>query len=256
VALLALAAVVAGGTDQSAVAAQPIPRPGAGLGDSTAAPLGTPVTLQLPPGYTLVEIRGGASDNYLACVSEDVPEDDPACALARGPYEVTLVLRLDPAAYRTGQDSNRGACQAGDAGTWSGWVLPSEGGAAQTIMVPIMSCRTADGGTTPILELPAPSAAQLSSSTPAVIGTSTSGLIEFTVGGYCLNVSRDIPDETHRYNAGVITRDPGLLRILAAIQGKDFNLYDSKDFIQEVIWDYTDGDGLTQAAINELMALP
>lgn len=219
---------------------------GPGLGDDGRSPAGTPVRLALPAGYALEAIRGGFTEDYVDfCVSSDDPAASPVCSAARGGYEVTLVLRFDPAAYVRAQDSNRSSCT--DAPRWGGWVLTSDTGEAQNILVPGLAC-AAEGGATPILDLPPPPASALAARGPATV--------EFTLGGYCLNLSRHVPDDEQPFSTGVITNDPGLLRILAAIEPKNLYLEDSQDVIQDVVWNYTDGDGLTPDELQRLAELP
>lgn len=245
-AMLLVALSVWSGVASTPLAAQIPGQPGPGLGDSAGLPAGVPVSLTLPGGYTLQSLRGGFSEAYLRdCVFEEDAPRRPVCSAARGVFEVTLVMRFDPGAYVPGQDSNRGACRSGAAGEWSGWLLASEDGRGQNILLPAFTCVTANGGVTPVLEIP-----------PPPTGAAAGSTVEFTLSGYCLNLSRDVPDEDYPYGTGVITSDPGLRLILAAIAGKNLYLSVSRSFIQDALWNYTDGDGLTQELLDELAALP
>lgn len=213
---------------------------GQGLGEAPGAPLGQPVNLKLPAGYTLIGLRGGATLDYIVnCYGEPEARSRPQCSAALGGFDVTLVLRFDAARYVPGQDSNRAACA--DEPVWGSWILESADGEAQNLLVPVAHCQAVDGGRTPLLTLPPPT------------GEAT---VEFTIGGYCLNLSRDVPGDEATFRTGVITGDAGLIEIVNAIRLKDLYLGDNQDVIQDVIWDYTDFGELDAESFARLAALP
>lgn len=213
---------------------------GPGLGDAPGAPGGQTVNLKLPAGYTLIGLRGGATLEYIVnCFGEAEARTRPQCSAALGGFDVTLVLRFDAASYVPGQDSNRAACV--DDPAWGGWILDSADGEAQNLLVPAAHCRAADGSRTPLLTLPPPTGA---------------ATVEFTIGGYCLNLSRDVPGDEAAFRTGVITGDAGLIEIINAIRLKDLYLGDNQDIIQDVIWDYTDFGELGAESFARLAALP
>jgi hypothetical protein len=209
------------GAEQSAV------RPGPGLGPSKDEPSGQAISPVLPPGYQLARVRGD---------SGDVP--------ARGgAFDIALVLSFDAATFE-GQNSNRSACVAEP--VWRGWLLPSEDGEAQNIWAPVAACRTVAGTETPILDLPVPSDDSL------VDGL---GTLEVSVGGYCVNLDRDLPGAGHSYVTGVFSDDPGLLQVLGVIADKNLEDFGNISTIQDVIWDYTDFEGLTPEDLERLAAM-
>lgn len=214
--------------------------PGPGLGDSLAHPSGRPVDLKLPPGYGLMLIRGSvAEDYYLSCLEFNHRDPSPRCRYVRGFFELTLVLAFDPRAAAPGPSSTHGFCT--EAPAWGGWVLVSEDSSAQNVVVPVELCTTADGSVTPVLDLPS---------------RTTAGTVELSIGGYCLNLARSIPDESHRFLAGVATDDPGLGLVVGAIVAKDLYESSSQSTVQDIIWDYTDfGEG-PELRLGELAALP
>jgi hypothetical protein len=207
--------------------AQEGPRPGPGLGPSKDNPSGEPIILILPAGYTLERIQGDSGDV-------------PARA---GAFDLALVLKFDAASYQ-GQSDNRGACASEE--EWIGWLLPSHNDQAQNIWVPTIACRTDAGALMPLLDLPVPSGGQ------AEQGTAT---VAFSVGGYCVNLDRDPPEEGHSYEVGVSSDDRGLLTVLSMIVTKDLEDFGNISTIQDVIWDYTDFDGLPSENLARLAAL-
>lgn len=248
--------VVAGATSPSSglatLAPQSAPRTGPGIGDSPGVPGGAPIRLALPSGYALDSIRGGSSAAYdEQCYDFDPTSPPPSCRYSLGLFTATLILRFDPARYVAGQDSNRDQCRsdpAADAEPFSGWLLVSEDGQAQNIWVTTSLCTTRDGRVTPVLDLPTPSAAIL-----AAPGVST---VLFSIAGHCVNLSRSVPGEANRFGEGVATDEPGLAQIRRLIRGKNLLLEESQSVIQDVVWDYSDIDGVTDDDVRRLSSLP
>lgn len=246
-------ATAAANSEGRAVAAlQPGPRTGPGIGDSKETPGGAPITLALPPGYTLDSIHGDSSEAYDdACYDFD-PADPPAvCRYSYGLFTATLTLCFDPTRYVAGRDSNRDQCRSDPATApepFSGWLLVSEDGEAQNIWLTTDVCTTRDGRVTPVLDLPAPPAGTLASR-----GIST---VLFTVAGHCVNLSRHVPGDEHTFGVGVATNEPGLRQIWQIIRNKNLYSEESQSIIQDIVWDYSDIDGVTREDVSRLNALP
>lgn len=248
--------------------------PGPGLGESAARPSGTPVDLKLPPGYSLVGIRGGNSEAFFeecpGLFSGGTAPLPPQCQQVRGPFSVTLTLQYDPAAIgeagwqraaSTAMEADEpmlGCLTNPPSNLWTGWVLVA-GGEAQNIWVPVYSCLTTDGTYTPILDLPrTPSANGPGDESLGMASTQSPSTVELTLGGYCLNASRSAPGDSDVYDVGVLSDDPRLGEILAAIEGKNLNglVGETQSEIQLFVWKYTDGEGLTAEDLDKLRALP
>lgn len=247
--VIAIAAALPGTTTTSAQAI----RPGPGIGENPGTPTGAPVALSLPPGYTLLDIRGGSSFTGPYCGDPSERAANLAyCAQLLGIFEATLVLRFDPAGYVRGRDRADDDCRRRDQSEekeirWGGWVLIPPSNDVQRLLIPIDVCVRPDGRTTPLVSLPAPSP-------DALAGGPTT--VEVTLSGFCINLRGHVPSSDDHFTASVVTDDAGLVQIVEALRGKTLTDYGDQFEAQSAVWDYTDGEtGLTADILNRIRAL-
>lgn len=76
-----------------------------------------------------------------------------------------------------------------------------------------------------------------------------------TIGTYCCNESRAVPNDTDRYTIGPITDNADLQTIVGITKHKLLDV-SNVNVVQNAVWSVTDGSGLTQSMIDSLNALP
>lgn len=222
-------------------------RPGPGIGDNPGTLAGAPVRLSLPPGYALTAVRGGRANDYFRfCDDFDLRQPPARCALDRGIFELALVFEVDTAALPPGEGLASNC--SGRPVEFSGWVLTSESGESQNILVPVNMCLREDGSAVPMFTYPRPTDAQMRAGGKATV--------ELTLGGYCINLSRHAPSDEDVYQLGVVAADPGLRAAVAVLESKQLLDETIQYEVQNLLWDYTEGLESLQTVLEDLRALP
>jgi hypothetical protein len=76
-----------------------------------------------------------------------------------------------------------------------------------------------------------------------------------TIGVFCCNSTKDVPDNTDTFEIGPVTDNSELQQVVAITKTRHLGPSNST-FVQQVIWNVTDGKGLPQSTIDSLNALP
>jgi hypothetical protein len=76
-----------------------------------------------------------------------------------------------------------------------------------------------------------------------------------TIGVFCCNSTKDVPDNTDTFEIGPVTDNSELQQVVAITKSKHLGPSNST-FIQQVVWNITDSKGLPQSTIDSLNALP
>ncbi len=273
---------------------RPTHPPIAGLGDSDAAPSGTPMKLSLRPGWTLTEVRGGASDELMMrCMMAEPGQRPPECAFDVGMFQVTLRFQRTASA---GADGVFMAALGQDEPPEPLAPLEPEPPLAplepepplaplvpepQEPLAPLQpmdACAaapqwsgwvlTSDGGQNvwvPVWTCLTSDGSytilkdtpRSASATPvfASLRMVASDTYELMLSGFCLNASRHAPGENDTYGLGVLSDDPGLAKMLDAVKGKQFSTITDRMAFQEYLWAYTEGQDLTDADWAAIRAL-
>jgi hypothetical protein len=76
-----------------------------------------------------------------------------------------------------------------------------------------------------------------------------------SVGVFCCNSSRAVPNDSDHYTVGPVTDNSDLRTIVSITKHKALGVT-NVNLVQEAVWSVTDGTGLTQGMIDSLNALP
>jgi hypothetical protein len=73
------------------------------------------------------------------------------------------------------------------------------------------------------------------------------------IGGFCVNSTRDLPDEGDVLTPGPLTDNADLKRLVDALRDKDIRLC---GWLQSAVWEVTDGGSLSESWFDSIANLP